>query len=1289
MSRWLKRQGTNGFIDLCIMIVSVIVVLMIMQPSLIFSNSILTGGDYGGHLDIPYFVLMHLLPKGQITGWSPDWYNGWPVNVFYFPLPSLMVALLSIVLPYSVAFKLIISLGPILLPFAVWTVGRSARLPNPMPSMMSVAMVSYLINQSYTIDGGNIFSTLAGEYSFSISLLFCLFFFAALIRWYRTSKGAFLCAALFIGATMSHLLGALLCVVITLVAVFIFNHPKTYVSVFLRSLLVGTIASISMAFWAFPFSLNLAYTTNMGYQKIVAYYQYLTPFDYRWVILLLYVGIFFALYNNKNYILCVLMLGITGAGAVFFPLYVCLLIASAVFSLLLWFKRPVTVIFMIIGLISALGFRFLPFDSKLYNARLLPTYALSIYALAGIGFGEIAIACANGFKSIMGNFRPHLLIKKSNVVRGVVGVLIALCSLLIVVETTFGSETQGTVSLPIVGYVSKNNAESWVNWNFTGYQAKPSYKEFAKVINTMKKVGSEYGCGRAFWEYSPSLDRFGTPMALMLLPYFTNNCIDSEEGLFFESSATTPFHFINQAELSEVPDYAMQGLTYGSTEQDVTIGVEHLQMMGVRYLMVSSPQINRQALINPSLTLIDTIGPFEVPPGFTPPASVRWYVYKVAKSQLVRALKYNPVVLDKIPPANPPTIGSWTTAAQSWYLDPADWRIEVAASGPNAWKKISAYKGELSPTRGVDLTSLKEPRLAPVKITNVSTSLSSISFNVNKIGVPVEVKISYFPNWQAKNAVGPYRIFPNQMVVIPTSKHVTLFFGPKPIDWIEYFLSGLGLVGLILIIKLSPKNRKYYGRNLGLFERGAAVSQSIDEAFDKIFKAYDVRGLCPEDLDETMARAIGYGFAKVVSSDAIVVARDMRPTGNKLIEAFCEGVTSLGVTVINIGLASTDMLYFASGFYDVPGAMFTASHNPAQYNGIKMCGPKASPIGEETGLLEIKVLAKDVLKDDLILEGDIDLIGDSDLLDEFVKHVRSFVSVTDFGGMKVVADTANGMGGLIVPAAFQGMGVELEILYPELDGTFPNHPADPIQEENQRDLIDKVLETKADVGLAFDGDADRVFLVDDLGQPLSGSITTALVADSMLKKYPGATVLHNLICSKVVPETILSNGGRAVRTRVGHSFIKKTMAETNAVFGGEHSGHYYFKDNYRADSGLIAAFIIVELILLSGKKLSELRKPFEKYFASGERNVTVKDTVQILDGIENYFAKSTVSIDRLDGITLDFDSWWVNIRPSNTEPLLRINLEADTYDNMMKNLDDILKIIEDLDSLTTDKTDKV
>jgi phosphomannomutase len=426
-----------------------------------------------------------------------------------------------------------------------------------------------------------------------------------------------------------------------------------------------------------------------------------------------------------------------------------------------------------------------------------------------------------------------------------------------------------------------------------------------------------------------------------------------------------------------------------------------------------------------------------------------------------------------------------------------------------------------------------------------------------------------------------------------------------------------------------------------------------DSALDTIFKAYDVRGIYPDELDESIARRVGNAFVAFTGSARVLVGHDARPSSEPLVAAFIEGALVAGADVIDLGLASTDLCYFAAGTLEAPAAMFTASHNPAQYNGIKMCRSGAAPIGQDTGLAEIKAMVAGGLVERAEDPGRVER---RDLLPAFVNHVHSFVDIDALKPLRVVVDTANGVGGLIAPAVFSGLPMDVSMLFGDLDGTFPNHEADPTNVDNLRDLQQAVLDSKADIGLAFDGDADRVVLVDDLAQPVSGSTTSAILASAILKRNPGEKVVHNLICSKTVPEVVRELGGEPIRTRVGHSFIKQVMAETGAVFGGEHSAHYYFRDNFRADSGIIAAMLVLEQLSQAGVPLSELRKPFERYAMSGEINTRVDDPLAVIERVAEAYSSS--SQDRLDGLTVDLGDWWFNLRPSNTEPLLRLNLEA-------------------------------
>jgi phosphomannomutase len=438
-----------------------------------------------------------------------------------------------------------------------------------------------------------------------------------------------------------------------------------------------------------------------------------------------------------------------------------------------------------------------------------------------------------------------------------------------------------------------------------------------------------------------------------------------------------------------------------------------------------------------------------------------------------------------------------------------------------------------------------------------------------------------------------------------------------------------------------------------------------------IFKAYDVRGIYPDQFDEDVARRIGSAFAGWIDTERVLVGWDCRLSSPALSSAFVEGVRAEGLGVVELGLATTDMVYFASGRLELPGAMFTASHNPPEYNGLKLCRPLARPIGVETGLQEIRERAERL--DHQAAPASSGALERRDMLEAYLEHLLSFIDRSNLRPRTVAADAANGMAALVVPDLFDRLPFELVPLYMELDGTFPNHPADPIQPENQEDLRRVVTEHGADLGLAFDGDADRVFVVDEHAEGVSGSLVTALVAKAMLERNPGSTVLYNLICSHVVPEVIEENGGTAVRTRVGHSFIKQVMAETGAVFGGEHSGHYYFRDNYNADSGLVASMVVLDQMSKAGVPLSELLRPFRRYFDSGEINSEVHDQDGVIDRISRAYPDERQ--DRTDGLTVEFDDWWFNVRPSNTEPLLRLNVEARTKERLEERTDQVLALI--------------
>lgn len=452
----------------------------------------------------------------------------------------------------------------------------------------------------------------------------------------------------------------------------------------------------------------------------------------------------------------------------------------------------------------------------------------------------------------------------------------------------------------------------------------------------------------------------------------------------------------------------------------------------------------------------------------------------------------------------------------------------------------------------------------------------------------------------------------------------------------------------------------------------------------KIVKAYDVRGTVPDQLNGDVAGALGRAFAQTLRElgedrGSIVVAHDMRDSGPGLVAAFTDGVRAEGMDVVNAGLASTDLLYYAAGSLDLPGAMFTASHNPAQYNGIKLCLAGARPVGQESGLAAVEERAQQLLDSGAAMPEPVGGLQRRDLLADYAAHLRTLVDLRGIRPLKVVVDAGNGMGGYTVPAVLgdtvlPALPLDIVPLYFELDGSFPNHEANPLEPANLVDLQHAVREHGADLGLAFDGDADRCFVVDAAGEPVSPSAVTALVATRELAKHPGATIIHNLITSVAVPEIVIEHGGTPVRTRVGHSFIKAQMAATGAVFGGEHSAHYYFRDFWGADTGMLAAMHVLAALGGQPAPLAELAREYERYAASGEINSTVSDQAERLAVVKERFAEERV--DELDGLTVTFaDGAWINLRPSNTEPLLRLNVEARDPDRMAQLRDEVLKLV--------------
>ena len=456
------------------------------------------------------------------------------------------------------------------------------------------------------------------------------------------------------------------------------------------------------------------------------------------------------------------------------------------------------------------------------------------------------------------------------------------------------------------------------------------------------------------------------------------------------------------------------------------------------------------------------------------------------------------------------------------------------------------------------------------------------------------------------------------------------------------------------------------------------------EELNLLFKAYDVRGIYPEQINEDLVYQTGRAFVEVLNirSEAggpnkVLIAHDMRPSGPSLVSAFARGVCDQGAEAILIGLASTDGLYFASGKLHLPGAMFTASHNPAQYNGIKLARPGAAPVGETTGLREIKELVAEGIKD---FQGPKGQTSEQEMVYEYADFLNSLVDLSQIRKLKVVIDAGNGMGGYTAPKVLQHKNLEIEGMYFELDGNFPNHEANPIEPKNLVDLQKRVQEVKADLGIAFDGDADRAFFVDENAELITPSAVTALIAERELKREPNSAIIYNLITSRAVAEVVKENGGTPVRTRVGHSFIKQVMKEHNAIFGGEHSGHFYFRDFWFADSGMLAALHVLAALGEQDQEvtISKMMKRYNRYFASGEINTKVASPLQTSERVKGFFASNfEAQIDDLDGLTFSTDDWWVNVRASNTEPLLRFNAEAKTQQLLFEIRDRVLAVIRE------------
>jgi hypothetical protein len=731
-----------------------------------------------------------ILSHFQLTGWDPGWYDGFPLYTYYFVLPDLMAALASFVVPYALAFKWVTVLGSVLLPVAAWGMGRLFGMRRAFPGALAALTLCFLFDYTYTIYGGNLFSTLAGEYAYSLSIALALVFLGLMARGLRTGKHRGWAAVVLGACILSHIVPALFALVgaVLLIGMEMLparirprdtwhRHPSDEVvpqNLSRRQALwwgVSTVAigGLLVAFWWVPFGTEQAYATSLGYVNVHTFVALLLPRADWWALI--------------------------GAG----------LSAVAAFAL----RSRFGILMTILAGVFALAVIFDP-QGSLYNTRFLPLWFLPVYLLVGWGVATAVTAAVdvwprvrNGVTDLLSWWRwraqrqatladptaapavpapapaPHRT-RSPWPTAAVAGPLVALAVALVVVVTPFVLTYSTVRSLGITP--GPNQVTNWSSWNYSGYQGKAAYPEYRAVVQTMERVGASDGCGQAMWQYDPSLNRFGTTQALMLLPYWSNGCIGSMEGLLFESSATTPYHFLNQAELSVSPSEPMVGLDYSAL--DVPAGIEHLQLLGVRYFMASSPSVQAAAAAAPALKEVAQTGPWTSSEGGAT-TTTTWKIYLVRDAPIVTGLANDPAVEVGVKAAQ----SSWLPPAESWYSDPARWDVFLAQSGPASWPRVPI--GDPAPPRR---------SVAATTVTQAKETDNTVSFHVSRIGTPVLVKVSYFPNWQTSGATGPYRVTPNLMVVVPTAHNVVLHYGASPANRVGELLSLVGLICLLVVV---------------------------------------------------------------------------------------------------------------------------------------------------------------------------------------------------------------------------------------------------------------------------------------------------------------------------------------------------------------------------------------------------------------------------------------------------------------------------------------------------------
>jgi len=812
----IRNASVESWISFAVVGVACLAVLYRLRPAEIFSDSTPTGGDMGAHVWGPAFLRDELLPNLRLRGWSPDWYAGFPVMQFYMVLPYLAIVALDIVLPYGMSFKVVAVSGVVTMPLSAWAMGRLARWPFPVPPLLSVAALLFVFDFNFTIYGGNIASTLAGEFAFSISLSLALVYLGLVFRSLETGSGRVWAAVVLALVGLSHLIPLLFAVGATVVIVAVrglhrlpellggssaalvigagaavtvamwqlSSDPAPRLAVLMVlvggllaaelrrtwwALTIGVLGGLVSAFWTIPFLLRRTYLNDMGWEKLHEVRE----------------NLFFPdeLGGDGAHLSILWVLGLAGI--------------AAVAGIARW-HRP-TMTFTAIAAVAALGFVHWP-QHRLWNARILPFWYLSIYVLAALGVWFLASALigqsgSSGRESQLLLFRrvPVDRMRLTSWVTAPVSLVAAVLFLgLYLGVAPAGAYDQNGIYRwgPLsVSSGERNFVSGWAEWNFSGYEGRSAYPTYYDLVQTMEAVGERHGCGRALWEYDrDEIGSYGTPMAPMLLPHWTDGCIGSMEGLYFESSPTVPFHFLMQSELSANPSRPMRGLPYN--DLDLDLGVPHLQMAGVRYYVAFSSQALDAARHHP-----DVLEPI----AFSDP----WTVYLVHDSDIVEPLQYEPVVVDDAPEAG----RAWTDPAVTWFNDPERWDVVVAADGPDQWARVDLIPGRLDDSGGelLDDFGLGPKReLAPVTVSAVEVSSDGVSFDVDQIGVPVLVKVSYFPNWSVSGADGPYRVTPNWMVVIPTDTHVEFSYGATSVEYLAWALTLLGAAGLVVVGRRSP-----------------------------------------------------------------------------------------------------------------------------------------------------------------------------------------------------------------------------------------------------------------------------------------------------------------------------------------------------------------------------------------------------------------------------------------------------------------------------------------------------